>query len=93
MAALQNRFTKTLDNTDIERSKRFMEQQAQYLEVKNQELEKTKRMMQAVMKKAEQKKREAIKQKEVFQEEALQMRRSIEILPAVIEDELSKALT
>lgn len=33
-----------------------------------------------------------LKQRQAFEEQALEMRRSVEILPAVIEEELNKAL-
>lgn len=53
MAHLQNRFSKVMDNNELERAKRFVDEQAQYLESKNLELEKTRKMMQAAMKRAE----------------------------------------
>ncbi len=38
MNHLENRFSKVLDNSDLDRAKRFVEEQAQYLESKNSEL-------------------------------------------------------
>lgn len=57
MAHLQNRFSKVMDNNELERAKRFVDEQAQYLESKNLELEKTRKMMQAAMKRAEESKK------------------------------------
>jgi len=33
-----------------------------------------------------------VRQRQAFEEEALEMRRSVEVLPAIIEEELAKAL-
>jgi hypothetical protein len=76
----------------LDRAKRFVEEQAQYLEIKNTELEKTRKMMFTAMKRAEENKKEMLRQRQVFEEEALEMRRSVEVLPAMIEEELGKAL-
>ena len=46
-----------MDENEIERAKKFVQEQGRYLEEKNSDLEKTRRLMQAAMKKAEDNKR------------------------------------
>ena len=46
--------------------------------------------MQVAMKKAEDNKREMLRQRQDFEEQAIEMRRSIEVLPAMIEEEVNR---
>ena len=57
MSQLENRCSKLMDENEIERAKKFVQEQGRYLEEKNSDLEKTRRLMQAAMKKAEDNKR------------------------------------
>lgn len=42
--------------------------------------------MQNAFKKAEESKKEMVRQRQIFEEEALDIRRSVEVLPAMIEE-------
>jgi hypothetical protein len=45
MMQMENRFSKVMDNNELERAKRFIRDQEDYLVSKNSELEKTRRAM------------------------------------------------
>lgn len=56
--AIESRNSKAIDEDEIERARRFIEEQSGYLEGKNRELELTRKAMQTTMRRAEQEREE-----------------------------------
>lgn len=54
MQALEQRHSRGLDEDELDRARRFLEEQSSYLDGKNRELEATRKAMQSTIRKVEQ---------------------------------------
>ena len=89
MQALENRYNKGFDQDEIERAKRFLEEQGGYLDNKNRELEATRKAMQTTIRRVEQEREEFARRSQQAGEEMAKIKKQVEMLPALVEQELN----
>jgi hypothetical protein len=89
MQAIEGRHAKVMDEEEVERARRFIEEQSAYLEGKNRELELTRKAMQTTVRRVEQEREEFARRSGQAGEELQRIKRQVEQLPAMVEQELA----
>lgn len=89
MQALESRQSRGLDEDEMERARRFLDEQNSYLESKNKELELTRKAMQSTIRRVEQEREEHVRRGSQAAQEVQKMRKQVEMLPTLVEQELN----
>ena len=88
MQALESRHSRGLEEDEMERARRFLEEQSSYLDNKNRELEPTRKAMQSTIQRVEQEREEYGRRSGQVAQEMQKVRKQVEMLPAMVEQEL-----
>lgn len=77
---------RAMDDQELDKARRFLDEQKGYLEQKNREIDVTKKAMAASLRRVEEEKADMCRKRREIEDEGLRLRRNLELLPAQLDD-------